>query len=104
LRRTFALFCALACALGVLVLIAGSFDSVADTIGLARTSTPANPDGTVGGFAARHSPTILGDLAGRYAECIRVSRPVLLGSRDPSGRSCLPVVKNGELGTAAPRI
>src|SRR5438067_147203 len=39
----------------------------------------------------------LAKLASLTAESMKVSRPALLGSRDPTGPSCVTVVKTGDL-------
>jgi hypothetical protein len=44
----------------------------------------------------------LADLAAKLQTSLRLSRPVLLGSRDPKGPSCVVVVKAGEVRDAPP--
>src|SRR3954468_11069304 len=44
----------------------------------------------------------LASLATKVDECLRLSRPVMLGSRDPAGQSCVTVVSRGEVKDAVP--
>jgi hypothetical protein len=44
----------------------------------------------------------LAELATLVSQCMRSSRPVLLGSRDPSGPSCVPIVNTGDVGDTVP--
>src|SRR5947207_1874270 len=41
----------------------------------------------------------MGELISLLEQTLRASRPVLLGSRDPRGPSCVSVVKRGEIQT-----
>jgi len=43
-----------------------------------------------------------GELASLIEPTMRASRPVLLGSRDPKGNSCVPVVRTGDLRNKTP--
>jgi len=42
-------------------------------------------------------------LAADLQACLDVSRPILLGSRDPNGPSCVQVFKSGQIGTSLPK-
>jgi hypothetical protein len=44
----------------------------------------------------------LTELASLVGRCMRTSRPVLLGSRDPQGPSCVPMVNAGDIGDIVP--
>jgi hypothetical protein len=44
----------------------------------------------------------LAELASLVERSMRASRPVLLGSRDPKGPSCVPVVHTGDVGPTLP--
>jgi hypothetical protein len=47
-------------------------------------------------------PSPLAELASLVERSMRSSRPVLLGSRDPKGPSCVPVVHTGDVGPTLP--
>jgi hypothetical protein len=51
------------------------------------------------------APTsVLAELASGVERCMRSSRPVLLGSRDPAGPSCVTVVRRGEIDRNPPLL
>src|SRR5436190_2147900 len=60
--------------------------------------TTTQPAATSATNPSQDSPQeLLTKLAALTESTMRVSRPVLLGSRDPTGPSCVSVVKTGEL-------
>src|SRR5439155_3632086 len=44
----------------------------------------------------------MGEMASLLEQTLQVSRPVLLGSRDPRGPSCVSVVRRGEIQSTLP--
>ena len=44
----------------------------------------------------------LAEIAELLDQCMRTSRPVLLGSRDPAGPSCVTISRTGDVGDKAP--
>src|SRR5439155_4154764 len=66
---------------------------------LQRYLPSANPTGgaSTPALAASDPQRALADLAPLIQRTMRASRPVLLGSRDPQGPSCVAVVNTGDL-------
>ena len=53
-------------------------------------------------LTGRQASVILAQLAKCVEACTEVSRPVLLGSRDPKGSSCVQVSRTGDVQTTVP--
>jgi hypothetical protein len=50
-----------------------------------------------GGLSGAEAGGLLAKMASDVQRCVDVSRPVLLGSRDPAGPSCIQIVKTGDV-------
>jgi len=95
-----------ACALTV---FAGALSAVGWTL---EERTPSGADsmallkddqaGSVTTSPVSETSRALATLASKLDECIRTSRSVLLGSRDPNGPSCVKVVTRGQVQNMAP--
>ena len=104
--RIIAFFGALACALGGLAFILSELEPAAEEKSLlsaARLNSVAFDPGDQQP-RTRSSLLALTDLAGHYADCIRTSRPVLLGSRKTGGKTCFPAVKTGDVVDNPPNL
>ncbi|HEX3357398.1 MAG TPA: hypothetical protein VHS31_10545, partial [Tepidisphaeraceae bacterium] len=66
-------------------------------------STRAMPTEPTSGEVATSKPaSALAGLAAKLDEAMQISRPILLGSRDPSGPSCVSIVHTGEVHDVLP--
>jgi hypothetical protein len=66
-------------------------------------STRAMPaDATTAASSTSKPAGALAALASKLDEAMRVSRPILLGSRDPAGPSCVSIVHTGEVHDVLP--
>jgi hypothetical protein len=68
----------------------------------ARASLATSSSSSFQPPAPIHADREMGELVALLGQTLRASRPVLLGSRDPRGPSCVTVVKRGEIQTTLP--
>ena len=70
----------------------------------ADSVTPSKDDqiGSPNALPASENSRLLSSVASKVDECIRTSRPVMLGSRDPNGPSCIQVVLRGQVQHSTP--
>src|SRR3954470_11673251 len=71
-------------------------------VNAAQTTTPQTSNSSEAISPASKPSDALMSLAAKVDECLRLSRPVMLGSRDPAGQSCVAVVQRGDVKNGVP--
>lgn len=87
----------------VIISIVCGFAMVGISVALLRT--PAGAAGVAGGEMAKAESVPEGsiaELARDLRVCLQVSRPLLLGSRDPRGQSCVTIMTTGSVAETIP--